>query len=96
MIKKQRIIGKTYLINSLILLADEANKIITFFHIELNHIGINLLQHEIERRGVFINKLTYMLKDIVSKCEICIINKLNNFMKPNNKQILSKYPLERV
>ena len=35
--------GKAYLINSLIFLADEANNIINLFHIELNHIGINLL-----------------------------------------------------
>ena len=37
-----------------------------------------------------------MIKDVVLLCEICIIHKLNNFIKPNNKQIISKFPLERV
>lgn len=77
--------GKTYIFNTLILLEEEALDIINLFHRDLSHIGINLLQYEIERRGIFINKLTYMIKEIISNCEICIIHKFNNFIKPGNK-----------
>ena len=55
-----------------------------------------MLQFEIERRGLFINKLTYLIKESVENCKICQIHKLNKFIKPETIQILSYKPLERV
>ena len=84
------------MIKSIILFDEEANNIVKFFHQNFLHIGMRLLQFEIERRGLFINKLTYLIKDIVENCKICQIHKLNKFIKPGTKQILSYKPLERV
>ena len=55
-----------------------------------------MLQYEILRRGIYINNLTKIIKETIKKCSICIMNKLNRFVKPANIQIISKKPLERV
>ena len=55
-----------------------------------------MLKFEIERRGLFINKLTYLIKESVENCKICQIHKLNKFIKPETIQILSYKPLKRV
>jgi len=55
-----------------------------------------MLQHEIIRRGLYINKITDLIKNVLKHCGICAIHKLNKYIKPKNVQILSKYPLERV
>ena len=55
-----------------------------------------MFQFEIERRGLFINKLTYLIKLTIENCKICQIHKLNKFIKPGAIQILSYKPLERV
>ena len=47
-----------------------------------------MLQYEIIRRGLYINNLT--------NCNLCIIHKLNRFIKPPNIQIISRRPLERI
>lgn len=41
-------------------------------------------------------QITYLIKNIINNCNICIIHKLNKFMKSANIQIISKYPLERI
>ena len=55
-----------------------------------------MLQYEITRRGLYINRITNYIKGFVENCETCIIHKLNNFIKPEPIQIISNYPLERV
>ena len=80
----------------MILLEDECTKIIEIFHQNLGHIGINRLIFEIERRGLFINNISKKTKSIVKNCIFCNQNKLNKFVKPNNLQIISNHPLERV
>lgn len=80
----------------MILLEEEADKIIELFHRNLGHLGINRLIFEIEMRGIFINNIANKTKDIVKNCEICIATKLNKYVKPNNIQIISHKPLERV
>ena len=62
----------------------------------MGHIGINRLLYEIERRGLFCNKISKKIEEIIKKCSICIINKLNTYIKPMNTQIISHKPLERV
>lgn len=84
------------MINSIILINEEIEKIITLFHNELGHIGINRLLFEIERRGKYINNLKIEIENIIKKCTVCVINKLNHFIKPANKQIISRFPLDRV
>ena len=88
--------GKTYILKYLILFNKEAEQIINFFHVKLGHMGINVLQYEIERRGIYINRLTNIIKSIINKCEICAMHKLNSFIKPYKEQIISKKPLERI
>ena len=44
--------GELYLIKCLILLEEEAIKIVKYFHNKLSHMGINMLRYEIERRGL--------------------------------------------
>ena len=55
-----------------------------------------MLQYEIIRRGLYINNITNIIKDIVKNCSLCIIHKLNRFIKPPNIQIISRRPLERI
>ena len=80
----------------MIFFEDEAKDIIEFFHKNFLHIGIRMLQFEIERRALFINKITYLIKECVANCKICQIHKLNKFIKPETIQIISYKPLERV
>ena len=42
--------GKIISIKALILLEDKVDDIITYFHNELCHLGIHMLQYELERR----------------------------------------------
>jgi len=54
--------NKNYIIESIILLVDESNKIIGTFHQKLGHIGINRLIFEI---GLFINNIANKIKNLV-------------------------------
>ena len=83
------------MIRCLILLDTEVYEI-KIFHKELNHLGINMLQHEIISRGLYINKITDLIKNLLKHYDIYIIHKLNKYIKPKNVQILSNHPLERV
>ena len=62
----------------------------------MGHIGINRLLFEIERRGIYVNNLKIEIENIIKNCAVCVIYKLNNFIKPENKQIISRFPLDRV
>lgn len=55
-----------------------------------------MLQQEIIRRGLYINNITDLIKNILKHCDKCIIHKLNKYIKPKNVQILSNHPIERV
>ena len=47
--------------------------------------------------GLFKYEIIFKVKEYLSKCEICFIHKLNNFINPADKQIIiSKHPLERL
>ena len=74
----------------------EAYEIIKLFNKDLNHLGINMFQHEIIKRGLYINKISDLIKNVLKHCDICIIHKLNKYIKLKNVQILSNHPLERV
>lgn len=78
--------GQQYIINSLILLEIEIEPIVNLFHIKLGHLGINVLMYEIERRGLYINRLLEYCKKIIKNCKICIVHKLNKYTKkyPDN------------
>ena len=52
-----------------------------------------MLQHEIIRRALYINKITELIKNVLKRCDICVIHKLNKYIKPKNVQILSNHPL---
>ena len=56
--------GKSYIIKALIILEDEIDNLINYFHIELDHIEINRRLYEIERRGLYINKLSEKVENI--------------------------------
>lgn len=43
---------------------DEIDNLINYFHIELDHIEINRRLYEIERRGLYINKLSEKVENI--------------------------------
>ena len=88
--------GELYLIKCLILLEEEAIKIVKYFHNKLSHMGINMLRYEIERRGLYRNKLNDIICNVVKNCETCLVHKLNKFIKSQNIQILSTKPLEIV
>lgn len=45
---------------------------------------------------LFIHKITYYIKDFLKVCKKCQIHKLNKFIKPTDRQIISTYYLERV
>ena len=55
-----------------------------------------MLQNEIIRRGLYINEITDLIKNLLKHCDICVIHKLNKYINPKNFQILSNHPLERV
>lgn len=59
-------------------------------------IGLNRLLFEIERRDIYANNLKIEIENIKKNCAIYVIHKLNNFIKPANKQIISRFPLDRV
>ena len=59
-------------------------------------LGVRILQYEIQRRGIYINKLIKLIESNVKNCQICIMHKLNKFIKPDNIQITSKKLLERI
>ena len=80
----------------LILFEEEAEKIFNLFHISLCHLGIHMLQYEIERRNLYINNITSIIQKITKECDICLLHKLNKFIKPANQQIISNKPLERI
>ena len=54
----------------MILFESRARKNVELFHRNYWHIVIRLLQFEIERRGLFINKLTYIIKESVENWKI--------------------------
>ena len=54
------------------------------------------MQFEIERRYLYINNLTAIIKNIVENWNLYNMHKFTKFIKPQNIQILSKYPLEKV
>ena len=55
-----------------------------------------MIQYEIERRKIYIHNITEIIKCITKNCPICVDHKLNKYIKPSNKQIISKKPLERL
>ena len=63
------------MIESIILFEDEAKSIVEYFHKMFLDIGMKMLQFEIERRGLFINKLNYLIKLTIENCKICQIHK---------------------
>lgn len=52
--------------------------------------------YEIERRGLYINRLLEYCKQIIKNCKICVVRKLNKCIIPSNIQIISHYSLERI
>ncbi len=90
--------GKVYIIKSLILLEDEVNKIINLVHNKFLHIGVRMLQYEIEHRVLYfnINNITSLIKQCINNCSLCLMHKLNKYIIPDNIQIISNKPLERV
>ena len=60
------------------------------------HKGFRFIINEFNRRRLYYHDLTTNIKNYIDKCKICAENKLNNYIKPTNKQIISRFPLERV
>ena len=88
--------GSIKIIKCLILTNKEAYDFINKFHIELLHLGKHMLQYEIVNRGFYIYNITNLIDNVIKECKYCIMNKISNFIKPQNQQIISKKPLERV
>ena len=74
----------------------EKNYILNIINKNLGHLGINRLQYEIRRRGYYWHGIKYDVINYIKSCTLCTQNNLNKPIKPNNKQILSYYPLERL
>ena len=104
--KNNRLYQKTYIIdtfnnqkrdiNVLIILEEEKIEIMKIFHIKYGHIGINRLNYEIFRHGYYWNNMSIDISNYIKRCVICNTHKLGKKIKPNNKQIISYFPLERV
>ena len=60
------------------------------------HKGFRFIINEFNRRRLYYHDLTTNIKNYIDKCKICVEIKLNNYIKPPNKQIISRFPLERV
>ena len=73
---------------------EEKIELIKTIHHALGHLGINRLNYEIFRRGYYWNNMSIDIRKYVGKCVICITHKLGTKYKPNNKQIISCFPLE--
>ena len=68
---------------------EERNTIIKTIHEGFGHLGINRLDYEIRRRGLYWNNLSRDVKLYVNNCVVCTKTKLNFSHKPFNKKSYS-------
>ena len=72
-------------INAIIILEEEKINLIESIHKGLGHIGINITQYEIFRRGYYWNNMSVDLNNFITKFIISTSIKANIQIKPINK-----------
>lgn len=65
-------------------------------HDKNGHRGIKYIINEFKSKNLYCKGLESNIINYIKNCKVCSQNKNNIFVKPPNKQIISKYPMERI
>ena len=88
--------GKIYVDYFLIITIEEFENIIKMIHDKNGHRGIKYIINEFKSKNLYCKGLESNIINYIKNCKVCSQNKNNIFVKPPNKQIISKYPMERI